>query len=235
MKSRGSSHEEERTLSGGAGGNIASRILPGCEIVEVNHRNLEISTYSSPRIYSSICPNFPRHQHQNGDTNSPKRFSSRDMSELGESFSTDFLSNQKIWRRFPECLDVMYFSSVNYMIAAYGGYSASATGGNAFARDSLAGIAALYATPMYEILATSIRLSTEVRFWLVCLAWWCFPCMCFTGKGILTGRRANLLRLWLRIGRRMEVGGSPRREIFPCERIRNCDRSYYILWPAIGN
>lgn len=34
-------------------------------------------------------------------------------------------------------------------IAAYGVYSASATGGNGFARDFLAGIAAMYATPLY--------------------------------------------------------------------------------------
>ncbi|CAJ2507273.1 Uu.00g084590.m01.CDS01 [Anthostomella pinea] len=44
----------------------------------------------------------------------------------------------------------IYFSSVDYMIAAYGVYSASATGGNAFARDFLAGISAMFAIPMYE-------------------------------------------------------------------------------------
>lgn len=44
----------------------------------------------------------------------------------------------------------IYLSSVDYMIAAYGVYSASAAGGNAFARDLLAGISAMYATPMYE-------------------------------------------------------------------------------------
>ncbi|KAM0543849.1 hypothetical protein ACHAPJ_012086 [Fusarium lateritium] len=43
----------------------------------------------------------------------------------------------------------IYFSSVDYMIAAYGVYSASACGGNAFARDFLAGISAMYATPLY--------------------------------------------------------------------------------------
>jgi hypothetical protein len=43
----------------------------------------------------------------------------------------------------------IYFSSVDYMIAAYGVYSASACGGNAFARDLLAGISAMYATPLY--------------------------------------------------------------------------------------
>lgn len=36
------------------------------------------------------------------------------------------------------------------MIAAYGPYAASATGGNDLARDFLAGIAALYAHPFYE-------------------------------------------------------------------------------------
>lgn len=43
----------------------------------------------------------------------------------------------------------IYFSTVDYMIAAYGVYSASACGGNAFARDFLAGVSAMYATPMY--------------------------------------------------------------------------------------
>lgn len=36
------------------------------------------------------------------------------------------------------------------MTAAYGPYAASATGGNDLARDFLAGIAALYSTPMYK-------------------------------------------------------------------------------------
>ena len=38
-------------------------------------------------------------------------------------------------------------ASVDYMVAAYGEYSASATGGNALARDVLAGAAAMYSTP----------------------------------------------------------------------------------------
>lgn len=41
------------------------------------------------------------------------------------------------------------------MIAAYGPYSASATGGNGFARDFLAGIATFYATPLYTNLGES--------------------------------------------------------------------------------
>lgn len=44
----------------------------------------------------------------------------------------------------------IYFSTIDYMMAAYGPYSASATGGNGFARDLLAGISAMYATPLYQ-------------------------------------------------------------------------------------
>jgi hypothetical protein len=40
---------------------------------------------------------------------------------------------------------------IDYMVAAYGPYSASTTGGNGFARDFLAGIANMYSTPMYSI------------------------------------------------------------------------------------
>lgn len=44
----------------------------------------------------------------------------------------------------------IYGSTIDYMIATYGEkYSASACGGNGFARDVLAGIAAMYAHPMY--------------------------------------------------------------------------------------
>ena len=38
-------------------------------------------------------------------------------------------------------------ATIDYMVASYGPYSASATGGNALARDFLAGVAAMYATP----------------------------------------------------------------------------------------
>lgn len=44
----------------------------------------------------------------------------------------------------------IYMSTIDYMVAAYGPYSASATGGNGFARDFLAGIATMYSIPMYN-------------------------------------------------------------------------------------
>ncbi|KAI4236342.1 MAG: hypothetical protein L6R40_006181 [Gallowayella cf. fulva] len=40
-------------------------------------------------------------------------------------------------------------ATIDYMIAAYGPYSASATGGNGLARDFLAGVAAMYSMPFY--------------------------------------------------------------------------------------
>ncbi|KAK5149324.1 hypothetical protein LTR04_007199 [Oleoguttula sp. CCFEE 6159] len=43
----------------------------------------------------------------------------------------------------------IYMATIDYMIASYGPYSSSATGGNGFARDFLAGIAAMYSTPLY--------------------------------------------------------------------------------------
>jgi len=43
------------------------------------------------------------------------------------------------------------------VVAAYGPYSASATGGNSFCRDFLAGIAALYATPFYTSIAEGTK------------------------------------------------------------------------------
>lgn len=56
----------------------------------------------------------------------------------------------------------IYMSTVDYMIAAYGPYAASATGGNGFARDFLAGIAAMYSTPFYSnVGGESYRLHLE--------------------------------------------------------------------------
>ena len=45
------------------------------------------------------------------------------------------------------CQFSIYMATIDYMIAAYGPYSASATGGNGFARDFLAGVAAMYSVP----------------------------------------------------------------------------------------
>ncbi|KAA8647991.1 hypothetical protein EYZ11_004208 [Aspergillus tanneri] len=43
----------------------------------------------------------------------------------------------------------IYMATIDYMVCAYGPYSASATGGNGFARDILAGILTVPATPFF--------------------------------------------------------------------------------------
>ncbi|WVQ79545.1 hypothetical protein IAT38_001644 [Cryptococcus sp. DSM 104549] len=56
----------------------------------------------------------------------------------------------------------IYMSTIDYMIAAYGPYSASATGGNGMSRDFLAGVAAMYSTPFYtNVGGESYRLHLE--------------------------------------------------------------------------
>lgn len=53
----------------------------------------------------------------------------------------------------------IYGATIDYMVLAYRMYAASATGGNGFARDFLAGIAALYAHPLYKNLGGKWHLS----------------------------------------------------------------------------
>jgi hypothetical protein len=49
----------------------------------------------------------------------------------------------------------IYMATIDYMICAYGPYSASATGGNGWARDFLAGILTLPATPFFQNIPSS--------------------------------------------------------------------------------
>jgi MFS family permease len=50
----------------------------------------------------------------------------------------------------------IYYATIDYMVAAYGGmYSASATGGNGFSRDVLAGLCSFYTGPMYHKLGVT--------------------------------------------------------------------------------
>jgi len=44
----------------------------------------------------------------------------------------------------------IYMATIDYMICAYGPYSASATGGNGWSRDFLAGVLTLPATPFFS-------------------------------------------------------------------------------------
>lgn len=63
----------------------------------------------------------------------------------------------------------IYGATIDYMVLAYRMYAASATGGNGFARDFLAGIAALYAHPLYKNLGGRWHLSHASTL-LGCLA-----------------------------------------------------------------
>ena len=61
----------------------------------------------------------------------------------------------------------IYMATIDYMIAAYGPFSASATGSNGFFRDFLAGIAALYTRPMYTNFAPGTRLQLAIPAWIL--------------------------------------------------------------------
>lgn len=88
----------------------------------------------------------------------------------------------------------IYLSSVDYMIASYGPYSASATGGNAFARDLLAGISAMYATPMYTNIGDKwhVEYATTVLACLSCLV--VAPIYVFYWKGPQVRERSKFAK-----------------------------------------
>ncbi|KAI1827609.1 major facilitator superfamily domain-containing protein [Xylaria intraflava] len=54
----------------------------------------------------------------------------------------------------------IYMATIDYMVAAYGPFSASATGGNGFARDFLAGILTWFASPYYTAFHGKLGLQT---------------------------------------------------------------------------
>lgn len=53
----------------------------------------------------------------------------------------------------------IYASTIDYMVAAYGPYSASATGGNGFARDFLAGVLTMPAKPFFKNIGPNENMS----------------------------------------------------------------------------
>ncbi|KAF1941555.1 multidrug transporter [Clathrospora elynae] len=74
----------------------------------------------------------------------------------------------------------IYYATIDYMVAAYGGkYSASATGGNGFARDVLAGICSFYTGPMYK--QHGVKNSTWVLFAISAIL--CIPVVVIYKKG----------------------------------------------------
>lgn len=57
----------------------------------------------------------------------------------------------------------IYMATIDYMIASYGPYSASATGGNALARDFLAGVAAMYSVPCKPLSLSTLHLGAQEK------------------------------------------------------------------------
>ncbi len=89
----------------------------------------------------------------------------------------------------------IYQATIDYMIASYGPYSASATGGNGFARDLLAGIAAMYATPMYENIGNKYKLEwpTTILAFLAILV--TIPIYIFYWKGPEIRKRSKFAQV----------------------------------------
>ncbi|KAK0621690.1 major facilitator superfamily domain-containing protein [Bombardia bombarda] len=60
----------------------------------------------------------------------------------------------------------IYMATIDYMICAYGPYSASATGGNGWARDFLAGVLTVPATPFYTNIggAQHLQIASTILF-----------------------------------------------------------------------
>ena len=62
----------------------------------------------------------------------------------------------------------IYQATIDYMVAAYGPYSASATGGNGFCRDFLAGMAALYTKPLYKKIMPGTKWQLPIPAFILC-------------------------------------------------------------------
>ncbi|KAI5479608.1 putative MFS multidrug transporter [Pseudohyphozyma bogoriensis] len=64
----------------------------------------------------------------------------------------------------------IYMATIDYMICAYGPYSASATGGNGWSRDFLAGVLTLAATPFFSNIGPSDKHLQYGNTILACIA-----------------------------------------------------------------
>ncbi|CAI6336829.1 unnamed protein product [Periconia digitata] len=83
----------------------------------------------------------------------------------------------------------IYYATIDYMVASYGGkYAASATGGNGFSRDLLAGLCAIYTGPMYKRLGT--QNSTFLLFGVSVLV--CIPVYVFYWYGPTIRERSKM-------------------------------------------
>ncbi len=79
----------------------------------------------------------------------------------------------------------IYQYTIDYMVASYGEYSASATGGNGFCRDFLAGLAAFYARKMFRDIEPGTKWTLPIPSWILCVIGLllCIPVYVFYHKG----------------------------------------------------
>ncbi|KAL8994806.1 MAG: hypothetical protein Q9188_006966 [Gyalolechia gomerana] len=99
----------------------------------------------------------------------------------------------------------IYMATIDYMVASYGPYSASATGGNALARDFLAGVAAMYSTPFYHNVPGSDTLEYPSTI-LACLAFLVtIPIYIFYWKGPIIREKSKFAQT-LASDRKKKVG-----------------------------
>ncbi|KAH8733188.1 major facilitator superfamily domain-containing protein [Phaeosphaeriaceae sp. PMI808] len=69
---------------------------------------------------------------------------------LGPSYGIPWIAPMTFSTLIAMANYAIYQSSTDYQTAAYGPYAASAAGGNDLARDFMAGVAAMYSTPLYK-------------------------------------------------------------------------------------
>ncbi|KAI9799790.1 MAG: hypothetical protein M1825_004350 [Sarcosagium campestre] len=85
----------------------------------------------------------------------------------------------------------IYMATIDYMVASYGPYSASATGGNALARDFLAGIAAMYATPFYSNVGSKYKLEYPTTILAILALLVTIPIYIFYWKGPVIRKKSR--------------------------------------------
>jgi MFS family permease len=103
----------------------------------------------------------------------------------------------------------IYGSTIDYVVAAYGGkYAACATGGNGFARDFLAGLAAFYAAPLYTNIGPPHKALPYASTVLGCLAFvLILPIWLFYYKGQYIRERSPYAEKVTKERERVEGGG----------------------------
>jgi hypothetical protein len=132
-------------------------------------------------------------------------------------------------------------ATIDYMICAYGPYSASATGGNGWARDFLAGVLTVPAIPFFENIGAAsgnnLEYATTILFCIsfvlviaVYIIYWKGPVLraqspfaqALADDGKEEGRRPSVMRGESVYQSRQNSKSSPSSEIIVCFRMPEC-------------